>query len=109
MRPMELLLGAIASCASMDVVHILTKQREPLGDLRVRTEGDRKDATPAPFTHIRMHFEAHSKPGERALDAHKVERAVQLGVEKYCSVAESLHPEVKVSWSSEVVLPPTAP
>ena len=108
MRPMELLLGAIASCASMDVVHILNKQREPLGDLKVRAEGERKDATPAPFTQVRLHFVAQSKPGERALDAHKVERAVQLGVEKYCSVAESLHPDVKVTWSSEVVPPEAA-
>lgn len=102
MRPMELLLTAIASCASMDVVHILRKQGEPLDDLEVHAEGDRKDATPAPFTAVRLRFVAHGKAGERALDAHKVERAVSLGVEKYCSVSSSLDPSIRVTWTAEI-------
>ncbi len=101
MRPMELLLAAIASCASMDIVHILRKQGEPLDDLEVHAEGDRKDATPAPYTAVRLRFVAHGKAGERALDAHKVERAVSLGVEKYCSVSSSLDPAIRVSWTAE--------
>jgi putative redox protein len=102
MRPMELLLTAIASCASMDVVHILRKQGEPLADLEVHAEGDRKDATPAPFTAVRLRFVAHAEPGARALDLHKVQRAVGLGVEKYCSVASSLDPAIRVTWTAEL-------
>lgn len=101
MRPMELLLTAIASCASMDIVHILRKQGEPLDDLEVHAEGDRKDATPAPFTEVRLRFIAHGTAGERALDAHKVTRAVSLGVEKYCSVSASLDPTIRIVWSAE--------
>lgn len=92
MRPMELLLSAIASCASMDVVHILRKQQEPLTDLEVHTEGQRKDATPAPFTRVHLRFVAHG-----GVNAHKLERAVKLSVEKYCSVIESLSDEVEVT------------
>lgn len=95
MRPMELMLTAIASCAAMDVVHILRKQREPLETLRIEVEGDRKDATPAPFTAIRIAFVANT-----GVDAHKLERAVSLGVEKYCSASASLDPSIQVSWSS---------
>lgn len=101
MRPMELLLTAIASCASMDVVHILRKQGQPLGDLEVHAEGDRKDATPAPFTAVRLRFVAHPDESGRALDPHKIERAVALGVEKYCSVASSLDPAIAVRWTAE--------
>jgi len=101
MRPMEPLLPAIASCASMDIVHILRKQNEPLDDLEVHAEGDRKDATPAPYTAVRLRFVAHGKAGERPLDAHKVERAVSLGVEKYCSVSASLDPSIRVTWTTE--------
>jgi putative redox protein len=98
MRPMELLLSAIASCASMDVVHILeTKQRQPLEGLDVRVEGDRKDATPAPFVRVHLSFVAHG-----AVDPGKLERAVQLAVEKYCSVKDSLDPAISVTWEARL-------
>ena len=48
MRPMELLLTAIASCSLMDVVHILRKQKEPFEHLTVDIEGARKDAVHRP-------------------------------------------------------------
>lgn len=101
MRPMELLLSAVASCASMDVVSILTQQREPLADLEVHAEGLRRDATPAPFTEIRLRFVAHG-----GVNAHKLERAVTLAVEKYCSVAESLDDAVRITHSSEALPAP---
>ena len=101
MRPMEVLLTAIAGCAAVDIVHILRKQGEPLEDLEVHAEGDRKDATPAPYTAVRLRFVAHGKAGERPLDAHKVNRAVGLGVEKYCSVSASLDPAIQVTWPAE--------
>ena len=98
MRPVELLLGAIASCASMDVVHILeTKQKQPLEHLEVFAEGERKDATPAPFVSVHLRFVAHG-----AVDPHKLERAVQLSVEKYCSVKESLDPAIRVTWEARL-------
>lgn len=95
MRPMELMLTAIASCAAMDVVHILRKQREPLETLRIDIEGERADATPSPFTRIRIVFVANE-----AVDDHKLRRAVALGVEKYCSASASLDPEIEVSWDA---------
>ncbi|AKF05927.1 OsmC/Ohr family protein [Sandaracinus amylolyticus] len=95
MRPMEVMLTAIASCGAMDVVHILRKQREPLESLRVEIEGDRADATPAPFTAIRIVFVANA-----AVDGHKLERAVSLAVEKYCSATASLDPAITVRFES---------
>jgi putative redox protein len=98
MRPMEVLLSAIASCSVMDVVHILRKQKEPLTDLEVHTEGERKDATPAPFTRVHMRFVAHG-----GVDPHMLERAVRLSVEKYCSVVESLSKDVVVTHEAVAV------
>ncbi|HBQ13833.1 MAG TPA: hypothetical protein DEF51_22755 [Myxococcales bacterium] len=92
MRPMELLLTSLAGCAAMDVVHILRKQREPLEDLRIEAEGDRKDATPAPFTRVHLRFVATG-----AVNPGKLERAVRLAVEKYCSVGSSLDPAIEVT------------
>lgn len=98
MRPMELLLTALASCASMDVVHILAnKQRQPLDDLQVFAEGLRKDDTPAPYTEVHLRFVAHG-----AIDPQKLERAVSLAVEKYCSVGASLAPGILVTWEARL-------
>lgn len=97
MRPMELLLTALASCSAMDVVHILKKQREPLERLDVDIEGLRADATPAPFTTIKLVF-----VGNQGLNEHKFQRAVKLSVEKYCSVRVSLDPSIAISWEARL-------
>ncbi len=96
-RPMETLLAALAGCSSVDVVKILTQQKEPLEGLVVRVDGTRADAIPAVFTKIRVVFEI-SGP----VDAHKAERAVALSMQKYCSVTKMLEPTVAIE--HEVVL-----
>jgi putative redox protein len=104
MRPTEVLLSALASCAAMDVVHILRKQRQGLEQLTIHTEGTRVDGTPAPFETIKMVFEARG-----AVDDHKLQRAVQLAVEKYCSVGASLDPKIQVKWEARLVGTAAAP
>ena len=91
MRPMELFLVSFAACSAMDVVLIVTRQKEDLRELTIRIEGDRKNATPAVFERIRIHFEAP------AVDEAKLARAATLGVKKYCSVGSMLRDEVDVS------------
>jgi putative redox protein len=98
MRPMEVLLSSLASCAAMDVVHILRKQRQDLQHLSIKVEGERADAVPAVFTRIKLIFQARG-----AVDEHKLQRAVQLAVEKYCSVGASLDPKLEVSWEAQLV------
>ena len=93
MRPMELFLVSFAACSAMDVVLIVTRQKEDLRELTIRIEGDRKDATPAVFERIRIHFEA---PG---VDEAKLARAATLGVTKYCSVGSMLRDDVDVTVS----------
>lgn len=95
MRPMELLLASIASCAAMDVVKILRQQKEPLEHLRIEVDGERKDAVPAPYERVKLVFVARGE-----VDPHKLERAVKLGVEKYCSVGASLDPAIAVTWEA---------
>lgn len=98
MRPMEALLSALASCAAMDVVAILNKQKEPLKTLSIEIVGTRAQATPAPFTKIVLVFTANAE-----LDDHKYQRAVKLSVEKYCSVGATLDPSVVVTWEARLV------
>jgi putative redox protein len=104
MRPMEVLLSALASCAAMDVVHILRKQRQGLEQLTISSEGTRIDGNPSPYETITMVFEAKG-----AVDDHKLQRAVQLAVEKYCSVGASLDPKIQVKWEARLLGAPAQP
>jgi putative redox protein len=96
MRPMELLLSAVASCSAMDVVHILrNKQREPLEHLHIEIEGTRADGVPSRFTKMHLVFVFRG-----AVDEGKLQRAARLAVEKYCSAVATLG-EVAVTWEAK--------
>jgi len=101
MRPMELLLASVASCSAMDVLHILRKQKERLEGLSVEIEGARPDAVPAPFVRMKLVFVAWGE----ALDDHKLQRAVQLAVEKYCSASATLASGVAITWEARIRAP----
>ena len=99
MRPMELLLTSLASCSSMDAVSILKKMRQPLEDLRVEIEGEReKDTVPAVLKKIKMHFVLKGD-----LRPERVEEALRLSVEKYCSVGRMLEKTADISWDYVIV------
>ena len=94
MRPMEMLLSSLGSCSSIDVIQFLKKQRQDLKDIRVTLTGEREaDQTPALFTNIHVHFDLFGD-----LEESKVERAVSLSMEKYCSVARILEKTAKITW-----------
>ncbi|MEM1418810.1 MAG: OsmC family protein [Myxococcota bacterium] len=99
MRPMELFLVSLATCSAMDVVMILDQQRQTLEDLDIEVEGKRADAVPAVYERIHLRFIAS---GDVAMN--KLERAVKLSAEKYCSVSRMLLPSVEVT--HEAVLKP---
>lgn len=101
MRPMELFLVSLAGCGAMDVVLILSRQREPLGELTIEVSGRRADATPAVFEQITLRFVAHASD-VGAVDTAKLARAAELSVHKYCSVASMLGPDVEVRVETEV-------
>ncbi|HEY6641444.1 OsmC family protein [Povalibacter sp.] len=82
-RPMEMLLMGLAGCSAFDVVLILKRGREDITDCVVDVDGDRAETDPKVFTHVRMHYIVTG----RNLDPKKVERAVKLSEEKYCSAS----------------------
>ena len=82
-RPMEMMLLGLAGCSAFDVVLILKRGRENVTDCVVDVDGDRADTDPKVFTNVRMHYIVTG----RNLDPNKVERAVKLSEEKYCSAA----------------------
>jgi putative redox protein len=97
--PMELLLMGIGGCSSIDVVMILEKMRQPVADCQVTVEADRVETDPKVFTHIRMHF---AVAGE-GLSLDRVEQAVKLSAEKYCSASIMLSKAAEISHTFEVI------
>ncbi len=86
LRPMQTVLAALCGCSAVDVVSILKKQRQPLSDLVIKVDGERqKGVEPALWEKVHLLFQI---TGE--VDPAKAARAVQLSIEKYCSVAETL-------------------
>lgn len=93
--PMVLLLLAAASCTAADVVSILQKMRVDLQGLEVRLAGQRRAEHPKRYTAIRLEW--HLKGG--GIDEAKSRRAIDLSMEKYCSVLHSLAPDIAVSYA----------
>ena len=99
MRPMNLMLVGLGSCSSIDVIHLLKKQRQPLEDIQITVTGDRvPDQVPSLFTKINVHYWLKGD-----MDENKVIRAIELSMEKYCSVAMILEKTAEITWTYELV------
>jgi len=97
-KPSDLLLMAVASCSAYDVVEILTKQRQPLLDLKVTCAGDQDSAPPYIFTSIHVHYIARGD-----INPDKLEKAIHLSEDKYCSVIATLRPDVTITSDFEIL------
>ncbi|MEM6707480.1 MAG: OsmC family protein [Pseudomonadota bacterium] len=82
-RPMELMLMGAAGCTAYDVVTILRKQRQEVTHCDIETRAERAAAIPAVFERIHFHFRIAGKD----LTPAKVERAIALSADKYCSAS----------------------
>ncbi len=99
--PMELLLAALAGCTGMDIASILTKQRQPIVDLKVQVRGKKASDYPMVFTE----FEVTYLVWGEGVDARAVERAIQLSEEKYCCVGIMLQKAAPVHSSYRILKP----
>jgi len=91
--PMELLLVSLAGCSAIDVISIMNKQKQTIEDFKMEIEGDRPETIPAPFTQIDVHFILKGEIKENRL-----EKAMQLTKDKYCSVLHTLRPETEIKY-----------
>jgi len=92
-RPMEMLLVGLGGCSAIDVVLILKRGREQITDCTVDIDAERADTDPKVFTKIAMHFTVVGK----SLNHAKVERAIKLSAEKYCSAAAMLSATAQIT------------
>ncbi|HET8855249.1 MAG TPA: OsmC family protein [Salinimicrobium sp.] len=93
--PMELLLMGIAGCSGIDIVSILSKQHHELKDFKMEVEGKRiEGAVPNVFTEIQLNVHLQGEIPEN-----KARRAVELSIEKYCSVSKMLEKTAEISFN----------
>lgn len=97
--PMETLLMSVGGCASIDVVMILQRARQAISGCRCELEGERFDGAPKRFTAMNLNFIVRGTD----LSVKQVTKAIDLSVEKYCSVMHSLDKDIKISTSFEIV------
>lgn len=97
--PMELVLIGTGGCTAFDVVQILEKGREAVEDCVVELDAERAETDPKVFTRIHMHFVVKG----RNLATAKVERAIALSAEKYCSASAMLAHTAVITHDFEVI------
>jgi putative redox protein len=92
-RPMEMLLLGMGGCTTIDVVSTLEKMREKVQDCHVEISAERADEHPKIFTKIHLHFVLKGAN----LNAKKVEKAINLSTNKYCSATIMLGKMANIS------------
>ena len=98
--PMEMLLAALGTCSSVDVVLILAKKRQKLLSLEVEVSGEQATEPPAVWTKIEMVYRLAGELDEKA-----VRDAIDLSQNKYCPVAATLGKTAEISYRYEITSP----
>lgn len=97
-RPMEMLILGLGGCSSFDVILILKKSRQQVEHCEVELEYERAEQEPKVFTKIHMHFIVTGNQ----LNPDKVEKAINLSAEKYCSASVMLAKTAEITHDFEI-------
>jgi len=96
-RPKPLMLAALAGCTGMDVISLMKKMRQEVEYFNVIVEGDTEDEQPNAFNRMHVIYEFRGKD----LDPEKIEKAIELSMERYCGVSAVYH-RAKIQMTHEV-------
>ncbi len=91
--PLELLLAALGGCTGIDIVEVMRKQRENVEDLEIVVSGERAKEPPRVYTNIHVNYRFKGK----SIKEKKVQRAIELSEDKYCSVREMLKAKADIA------------
>jgi putative redox protein len=96
--PVQAIAFGLAACMAIDVVHILTKGRLEVKALRAQLRGERAGDDPRRFLRFELHFALRGE-----IPADKVERALRLSRDKYCSVWHSLRQDIELETTFDIL------
>ena len=99
-RPMQMLLMGLVGCSGIDILSILKKQRQPVEGFRMLIEGERQPGKePSLWQDIHLVFELKG-----AIDPDKAQKACELSMDKYCSVAATLREaHCRITWELKII------
>jgi putative redox protein len=97
--PVEMLLMALGACTAVDVESILAKKRQKVTSYRIELTGERREEMPRSFHTIHVRHIVHG----HGISEKAVAQAVELSDTKYCSVAATLRPTVRIVTSFQIV------
>jgi putative redox protein len=98
MRPLETMIASLGGCSSMDVIMILKKQKQQIDSYDVEIEYERdKTLEPALITIIHIKFIVKGK-----VDEDKLDRAIKLSLDKYCTVSKMLEKTATITFSYQL-------
>lgn len=94
--PMQMLLMSLAGCSAIDIVLILKKQKQIIDDFQITVDGDRENVKDGAAVFKKIHVVYHF---HGSADPSKIERAISLSMDKYCSVSKTLEKTAQITWS----------
>ena len=98
-RPTELLLIGLGGCSGMDIMSVLQKKKQHVLSLEARVTGEKSEEKPRKFVKFNIEYVVTGKD----ISEEAVKKAVELSMEKYCSVKLTLEGSAKVTYSYKVV------
>lgn len=98
-RPMELLMMAFGGCSGMDVISILRKKKQDVKKFEINVKGEKAETDPHYYTDLHIEYVVTGKD----ISEDAVKRAVDLSLEKYCSVGATLGKAAKITHSYKIV------
>jgi len=98
-KPSQMLLIALASCSSVDVVEIMEKKRKPLTMLEVSATGEQDPDPPWPYRRIHLKYRLSGD----GLTEKAVSQAISLSLNKYCSVAATVRGVAEITTEFEII------
>lgn len=98
-RPMELLLMGVGGCSGMDIISILKKKKQDIRSFEINVKGEKAETYPKKFTEITIEFivTGHN------ISEEAVKKAVDISMEKYCSVKATLEGAAKINFSYRII------
>lgn len=96
--PTSILLMSLGGCTGIDVVSILAKMKQPLEDIEIEIRGEQREEVPTIFTKIHVHYKLKGN-----LKPEKVERAIELSREKYCTITKMIDSVATIESSYEIL------
>jgi len=97
-RPMQMILAGLGGCSTIDILSILKKQRQVVHDVEVQVSANRhEDQVPSLFRTVHLEYVVFGQVEEK-----KMEKAVELSINKYCSVVKILEKTAEITYSFAV-------